>query len=148
MFPTNIGIARCTVSVATIVVVGAGGRHLSYNKIFISLTQRWNASAGVRIVGEKTLLQLVTKFTLAILVGVFYYCGTKRQGVKCIPKSMTVQVFRHLTFKGRNGGRKKDCWKLRGILSLCTSWAMSSAAAAISMEFQKNCRRLSFRQLD
>ncbi len=28
--------------------------------------QRYNASAGVRIVGKKTLLQLITKFTLAI----------------------------------------------------------------------------------
>ncbi len=51
-------------------LVSAGGRHLSCNKVFISLIQHQNASAGVRIVGEKkTLLQLITKFTLAILVG-------------------------------------------------------------------------------
>ncbi len=39
-YPTNIGIVRCTVSVATMVVVSAGGRHLSCNKVLISLTQR------------------------------------------------------------------------------------------------------------
>ena len=35
--------------------------------------QRRNASAGVRIVGKKTLLRLITKFTLAILVGCTEY---------------------------------------------------------------------------
>ncbi len=54
--PTNTGIARVTVPVATIVVVSAEGRHLSCNKVSTSLIQRWNASAGVRIVGKKNLI--------------------------------------------------------------------------------------------
>ncbi len=37
--PTNIGTVRCTVSMVTIVVVSAGGRHLSCDKVFISLIQ-------------------------------------------------------------------------------------------------------------
>ncbi len=45
-----------TVSVATIVVVSAGSRQLSCNKAFISLMQRSNASAGVRMVGKKNLI--------------------------------------------------------------------------------------------
>ncbi len=69
-YPTSIGIVRGAVSVATIVVVGAEGRHLSCNKVFVSLMQRQNASTGVGIVGgKKTLLQLITKYTLATLVG-------------------------------------------------------------------------------